>query len=269
MDLVKLTGAQHQFFDDNGYLVVPDVLSTEMIDKLTQVSDRLIESFDANGAYVQRRPGIVQEPDFHPLLTQSPTVPLVAQLLSPNIQLHTTAIIYKFPEPADEEVVNQRGWHRDSGLAVDLRHKNVPRVSIKVGYCLTDFKQSHSGFTLFASGSHLIDTPLPIPKGEVDPVGTIELCLNAGDAFLFENRIFHTSAPNLTDRVSKVIIFGYAYRWMGGSHKAMSLVQPDDAVLAQVDDVAKQLLGATSDGLIDWAKQHDVFPEPTPWVMEI
>ena len=269
MDLVKLTEAQRQFFDDNGYLVVPDVLSTEMVDKLTQVSDRLIESFDANGAYVQRRPGIVQEPDFHPLLTQSPTVPLVAQLLSPNIQLHTTAIIYKFPEPADEEVVNQRGWHRDSGLAVDLRHKNVPRVSIKVGYCLTDFKQSHSGFTLFASGSHLIDTPLPIPKGEVDPVGTIELCLNAGDAFLFENRLFHTSAPNLTDRVSKVIIFGYAYCWMGGSHKAMSLVQPDDAVLAQVDDVAKQLLGATSDGLIDWAKQHDVFPEPTPWVMEI
>ncbi len=269
MDFVKLTGAQRQFFDDNGYLVVPDVLLPEMIDKLTQVSDRLIESFDADGAYVQRRPGIVQEPDFHPLMTQSPTVPLVAQLLSPNIQLHTTAIIYKFPEPADEEIANQRGWHRDSGLAVDLCHKNVPRVSIKVGYCLTDFKQPRSGFTLFASGSHLINTPLPIPKGEVDPVGTIELRLNAGDAFLFENRLFHTSAPNLTDRVSKVIIFGYAYRWMGGSHKAMSLVQPDETVLAQVDDATKQLLGGTSDGLIDWAKQHDGFPEPTPWVMEV
>ena len=67
MDFVKLTDAQRQFFDENGYLVVPDVLSSEMIDKLTQVSDRLIESFDADGAYVQRRPGIVQEPDFHPL----------------------------------------------------------------------------------------------------------------------------------------------------------------------------------------------------------
>ena len=251
MDFVMLTAAQRQFFDENGYLVVPDVLSPEMIDRLTKVSDRLIESFDANGAYVQRRPGIVQEPDFHLLLTQSPTVPLVAQLLSPNIQLHTTAIIYKFPEPADEEIVNQRGWHRDSGLAEDLKHKNVPRVSIKVGYCLTDFKQPRSGFTLFASGSHLIDTPLPIPKGEVDPVGTVELRLNPGDAFLFENRIFHTSAPNLIDRVSKVVIFGYAYRWMGGAHRAMSLVQPDDTVLAQVDDVAKQLLGETNDGLID------------------
>ena len=66
----------------------------------------------------------------------------------------------------------------------------------------------------------------------------------------------------------KVVIFGYAYRWMGGAHRAMSLVQPDEAVLAQVDDVGKQLLGATNDGLIDWAKQHDIFPEPTPWVME-
>ena len=145
----------------------------------------------------------------------------------------------------------------------------MPRVSIKVGYCLTDFKQPRSGFTLLAPGTHLIDTPLPIPKGEVDPVETVELRLNAGDAFLFENRIFHTSAPNLTDRVSKVIIFGYAYRWMGGSHRAMRLVQPDDTVLAQVDDVAKQLLGGTNDGLIDWAKQHDVFPEPIPWVMEV
>ena len=269
MDFVKLTAAQRQFFDENGYLVVPDVLSPEMIDRLTKVSDRLIESFDANGAYVQRRPGIVQEPDFHPLLTQSPTVPLVAQLLSPNIQLHTTAIIYKFPEPADEEIVKQRGWHRDSGLSEDLKHRNLPRVSIKVGYCLTDFKQPRSGFTLFASGSHLIDTPLPIPKGEVDPVGTIELCLNAGDAFLFENRLFHTSASNLIDRASKVVIFGYAYRWMGGAHRAMKLVQPDDTVLEQVDDVAKQLLGGTNDGLIDWAKQHNIFPEPMPWVMEV
>ena len=83
MDFVKLTGAQRQFFDENGYLIVPKVLSPEMIDKLTQVSDRLIESFDADGAYVQRRPGIVQESDFHPLITQSPTVPLVAQLLVP------------------------------------------------------------------------------------------------------------------------------------------------------------------------------------------
>ena len=56
---------------------------------------------------------------------------------------------------------------------------------------------------------------------------------------------------------------------MGGAHRAMSLVQPDETVLAQVDDVGKQLLGATNDGLIDWAKQHDIFPEPTPWVMEV
>ena len=269
MDFVKLTAAQRQFFDDNGYLVVPNAIPPGLVDRLTKVSDRLIESFDQNGYYVQRRPGIVQEPDFHPLLTHSPTVPLVAQLLSPHIQLHTTAIIYKFPQPDDEEAAKERGWHRDSGIAEDLSHANLPRVSIKVGYCLTDFKEPRSGFTLFAQGSHLLDTPLPIPKGEVDPPGTVELRLNAGDAFLFENRLFHTSAPNLSNRVSKVVIFGYAYRWMGGRHGAMQLVHPDETVLAQVDDITKQVLGGPSDGLVDWAEQHDILPEPTPWVMAV
>ena len=269
MKFVKLTTAQRQFFDDNGYLVVPNAIPPEMVERLTAASDRLIESFDRNGDYVQRRPGIVETPDFHRLLAHSPTVPLVAQLLSPNIQLHTTAIIYKFPQADDEEAVRQRGWHRDAGISEDLGHKNLPRIGIKVGYCLTDFHEPRSGFTLFAPGSHLLETPLPIPKGEVEPVETIELRLNAGDAFLFENRLFHTSAPNLSRRIAKVVIFGYAYRWMGGRHGAMKLVEPDETILASVDDIVKQLLGAQSDALIEWAKEHAIMPPSTPWVMEV
>mgnify|MGYP003694531573 CR=1 FL=1 len=67
-----------------------------------------------------------------------------------------------------------------------------------------------------ARGTHLRNEPLAIAKGAVDPLG-VEVCdlkLNAGDALFFENRIFHTAAPNLSDRVSKVLMYGYAYRWM-------------------------------------------------------
>ena len=269
MDFVKLTEAQRHAFDENGYLVVPNALSSEMVDQLTTASDRFIESSNRNSYYVQIRPGIAEEPGFWPLLSHSPTVPLVAQLLSPNIQLHTTSIIYKFPQPADEQAAKERGWHRDAGISDDLGHKNQPRVGIKVGYCLTDFSETRSGFTLFASGSHLLQTPLPIPRGAVDPHGTVELCLNPGDAFLFENRVFHTSAPNLGDHVSKVIILGYTYRWMGGRREAMQAVQPDETVLAQVDTIAKQLMGGPSEGLIEWAREHDVMPEPIQWVMEV
>ena len=151
MEFVELAEEQRRFFDDNGYIVVPDVLSSEEVEQLTQASDRIVESCNSDGPYVQIRPGIVEEPAFHPLLACSPTIPLLVQLLSPNIHLHTTAIIYKFPQITDdEETIKQRGWHRDIGITEDLGHNNLIRAGIKVGYCLTDFHQPHSGCTMFA-----------------------------------------------------------------------------------------------------------------------
>jgi len=93
-------------------------------------------------------------------------------------------------------------------MTEDLGHANIVRAGIKVGYCLTDFSEPMSGFTLFAPGSHLLPTPLPLAQGEIDPPDTVDLRLNAGDAFLFENRIFHTSAPNLQPAAVKSDHFG-------------------------------------------------------------
>ncbi len=271
LEFVKLTDEQRQFFDKNGYLVVPDVLSSKDIDQLTAACDRMIEAFDQDSSYVQQSPGIVVDTNFHPLLAWSPTVPLITQLLSPNIHLHTTAIIYKRSQKQDKpEIVNQRGWHRDIGITEDLGHDNLLRVGIKVGYCLTDFPQPRSGFTMFASGSHLLPTPLPIPRGKVDPSSVLDLCLKAGDAFLFENRIFHTSAPNLSPRTSKVIILGYSYRWMGGRKTNMQQVQPSQKILDQVDPIRQQLLGGESDAVIHWAKENDFNPSASfQWTTEI
>ena len=270
MEFVELAEEQRRFFDDNGYIVVPDVLSSEEVEQLTQASDHIVESCNSDGPYVQIRPGIVEEPAFHPLLACSPTIPLLVQLLSPNIHLHTTAIIYKFPQITDdEETIKQRGWHRDIGITEDLGHNNLIRAGIKVGYCLTDFHQPHSGCTMFAEGSHLEKTPLQIPAGEVDPINAVDLCLNVGDAFLFENRIFHTSAPKLSNRTYKVIIFGYSNRWMGGRKDQMQCVQPDETVLDQVDDIRRQLLGGSSDALSHWAQEQGIAPEPIKWTMEI
>jgi len=268
MEATVLQEEQRQFFDDNGYLVVPGALTPEEVEGLTDISDRLIHDFEReqDQSYVQRRPGIVQEPAFHPLLAHDSTLPLLVQLLTPNIHLHTTAIIYKYPE--SEAATPARGWHRDIGLTQDLGHAGTVRAGIKIGYCLTDFNEPNSGFTLFASGSHKLLTPLPIPKGEVDPKSVTELRLSAGDAFLFENRVFHTTAPNLSPRLSKVIIFGYSYRWMGGRHSGMMQVRPGDDVLEQVDDIRKQLLGGTSEALVEWAETKGLAPPPFEWTME-
>jgi ectoine hydroxylase-related dioxygenase (phytanoyl-CoA dioxygenase family) len=127
--------------------------------------------------------------------------------------------------------------------------------------------------TLMARGTHLREEPLTIPKGGVDPSG-VEVCdvhLNAGDALFFENRIFHTAAPNLSDRTSKVLMYGYAYRWM---KQEVYLENPDPGMLSGVDPVMRQLLGGYRDidtppwALERWAERHAVSRQAVPWTVE-
>ena len=143
MDFFQLTEAQRRDFDADGFLIIPQALDAETVTHLTEAGDRLMKSFmdDPKSVYLQRRDGIVQEEAFDSLVSNSTTVSRVVQLLSPNIHLHTTSLIYKKPQPPDTTPPD-RGWHRDIGIAEDLGHKGLPRVGIKVCYCLTDFLET-------------------------------------------------------------------------------------------------------------------------------
>jgi hypothetical protein len=191
--------------------------------------------------------------------------------LSPNIHLHSTALICKRPENPDAPAF-RRGWHRDIRIPEDLGNSGLPRVGIQVCYCLTDFHRADAGMTLMARGTHLRQEPLVIRRGESDPEG-VEVCdlrLDAGDALLFENRIFHTAAPNRRDRVSRVIIYGYAYRWM---KPEVYLDPPDERHLAGANLILRQLLGGYRDidtppwALQEWARQR-VVRERVPWAVD-
>lgn len=281
MDFTRLTSEQRQSFDEDGFLVVPDALSAETVRQLIAAGDRLSEPFFRKPVIFDRpeynhldlRPGLLREEALLALVANASTMSLVVQLLGPNIHLHSTALIYKRPECPNAPPF-RRGWHRDIRMPKDLGHVGLPRVGIKVCYCLTDFHQPDSGMTLMARGSHLRTTPLAIPKGEVDPSG-VEVCdlrLNSGDALLFENRIFHTAAPNRSDRVSKVLMYGYAYRWM---KPEVYLDVPDQRHLEKASPITRQLLGGYRDidtppwALQEWAKRHHVEPEPVPWTVDI
>lgn len=280
MDFIPLKPEQRRSFDDDGFLVVRKALDEETIARLVNAGDRLAESFFEKPELFDRpeynhldlRPGLLKEAALFDLVTNNATVPLVVQLLSPNIHLHSTALIYKRPESPNAPPF-RRGWHRDIRIPKDLGHQTLPLVGIKICYCLTDFHGSDRGMTLMARGSHRRAEPLAIPKGRVDPPD-VEVCdprLNAGDALLFENRIFHTAAPNRSDRVSKVLIYGYAYRWM---KPEVYLDVADQQLLAKADPIARQLLGGYRDvdtppwALQDWARRHKVEPENVPWTVE-
>jgi len=281
MDFVALTSEQRNAFADDGFLVVSNALDPQTVAQLVEETDRLTEAFlrkpEIAGKpeynHLDLRRGLLNEKALRALVSNSTTVPLVVQLLSPNIHLHSTTVIYKRPESPDDPPF-RRGWHRDIRIPKDLGHEQLPLVGIKVCYCLTDFQQPNCGMTLMARGSHRLPGPLNIPKGGVDPVD-VDVCdlqLNAGDAFFFENRIYHTAAPNRSDRVSKVVIYGYAYRWM---KPEVYLENPDEQQLLTTDPITRQLLGGYRDvdtpawAIERWARRHGLTRDEVPWTIEV
>jgi ectoine hydroxylase len=280
MDFVRLEPEQLRAFNDDGFLVVRKVLDRAQIDSLIEAGDRLAEAFLKKPIVLDRpefnhidlRPGLLEEPALRGLVGCAPIVSLLTQLLSPNIHLHSTALIYKRPENPDAATF-RRGWHRDIRIPEDLGNSGLPRVGIKVCYCLTDFHRDDAGMTLMARGTHLRQEPLVIPRGKADPEG-VEVCdlhLDAGDALLFENRIFHTAAPNRSERTSRVIIYGYAYRWM---KPEVYLDPPEPRYLAGASLIMRQLLGGYRDidtqpwALQEWARTNGVARERVPWAVD-
>jgi ectoine hydroxylase-related dioxygenase (phytanoyl-CoA dioxygenase family) len=279
MDFTPLEPERRAAFEEDGFLVVRGALSAPEVEALRDAGDRIAGSFLTKAAiddkpaynYLDQRPGLLREKALHDLVTHRSTVPLIVQLLGPNIHLHSTALIYKRPSP--NAPLSRFGWHRDIRIPRDLGHTSLPRVGIKICYCLTDFHEPRSGMTLLARRSHKRTEPLAVRQGDVDP-SDLEVCdleLAAGDAFLFENRLFHTAAPNLSDRCSKVVLYGYSYRWM---KTETYLENPDAKELITADPATRQLLGGYRDidtppwALQRWAKRHGVLPEPVPWTVD-
>ena len=282
MEFVQLTETQRQEFEENGYLIVRSAIDSEMIQRLTETGDRLMESFEYHNYYAHRRDGLVQEPAFADLATQSKAVPLILQLLGTNIHITNTALIHKHPQTPEKP--ENRNWHRDVGVHLDVGHAGCPRVGLKVGYCLTDFSVPNSGATWFIRKSHKLSKPLGIPEGAVDPPVYDEPLLRAGDAFLFESRIYHAAGLNFRENISKVVIYGYHYRWVKPDYYLRyynDSLQPNETLVENLDDLGRQFLGASVDtqGRQDpngvhwagpeWAAAHNLNLEQAPQVVAI
>lgn len=271
MDFVKLTDAQRNEFEENGFFIVRSVLDEDMIARLTEAADRIVMERESDAQYVHIRDGLVQEPAFAELTSQTKAIPLVIQLLGTNIHITNTALLYKRPQP--EEMPEHRGWHRDVGLHLDLGHKDTPRVGLKVAYCLTDCHVPNSGATLFIPKSHISGEPLGIPEGKLDPVEPYaEPLLRAGDAYFFENRIYHTTGLNFTDQTAKIVIYGYHYAWLKPEGYLLyynDRQQPDEDTLENVDDLGKQFLGGGGGAASQWAADHNLTLEQEPQTITI
>ncbi|GIU87810.1 MAG: hypothetical protein KatS3mg009_2325 [Acidimicrobiia bacterium] len=243
----RLTDAERAAFERDGFLLLRQVLDPERRSALLRAAERLDAEYRAEPGvtphHVCNRHDLIEADDAFLDLVDLPTVfPKVFGILGWNIQLFHTQLVVTPPAPAGAPAGGY-GWHQDNNrMNLDFETPPPhPRVSVKVGYFLTDLPRPGMGNLCVVPGSHRLGRP-DVPLGE-QPPGATEVTAAAGDAILFDRRIWHAASTNTSDTTRVFLTYGYSYRWL----RPKSRMQ-HDALFARCDPVRRQLLGAAPTG---------------------
>ena len=263
-----LTDHECQAFERDGFLLIPGALPADMTHALNTAVDGIIAKRAEGGATNELKfLDILAEDDiFLELIDWARTFPKVWKILKWNIHLCHTELRVAPPQPKVTGGVNRRlQWSQEGGrLNRELMEANPPpRISVTVGYFLTDLIETGRGNPYVVPGSHLkrsIHAPI---DGDSNLDDSMELCMPAGTAVIFDRRLWRAHGLNRSNTTQRALYIGYSYRWF---HPTVGI--PASYQMERSDPIRRQLLGATTSSLAlttptdadvplrDWIQTH-------------
>lgn len=269
----RLTDEERESFDANGYFVVPGALDSETVQSLVDATDQLVRKerpkYEANGLKPHQPLNILdfmgRDERFLPLIDWPKTFMRVVDILGWHIQLYHSHVIITPPMSEIARATQRRlGWHQDSGrVNIDIESVPRPRISLKVGFFITDTSDTDRGNFHVVPGSHL-SNELELPDDPaVDPPNAVPIRTKPGDAVFFDRRLWHAAGRNTSSVTRKALFYGYSYRWL----------KPRDNMtvghyMASADAVRKQLLGASPNGGFGYTSPADEDVPLKTWIEE-
>jgi hypothetical protein len=244
----KLSEEQKRQWAIDGYFVLKGALSQAEVARLTKEVDRLhrkhvLQNKDADPKKGLDRRNVMEDSDiFVELIDHPATFDLVVELLGPYIQLSMSEVIIRPPNPDFKGYI-----HTDGGPAMQrirVTETSWP-LQLKIQYFLTDVLKPNSGnFTVFP-GSHLRPYPYDGTAPTPETPGTVQLCVNAGDAAFFPHSLWHGVSRNISKRARKTLIYCYSQMCF----RPFDYVKPSAELLERCTPRQRRLLGDTGS---DW-----------------
>ena len=245
---------QCRTFRQQGYLVLPGVLGPDEVEDLVQACQELEQGARARGLEGPEffDHGEIDTYDaFFDLMDHPKTFPAVWSALGWNIRLYTWHITVNRRDPAPEspDGLPIANWHFDGArMSIDPLVHPRPRLSVKIGFYLTDLTELGNGNLYVIPGSHLrSDYSEPDALGDRRPVmpgldQARPVFTRSGDAVLLDRRVWHGIGANLTDNLRIALHYGYSIRWM----QSKSDLGVGEDRYAAADPIRRQLLGANT-----------------------
>jgi ectoine hydroxylase len=223
-------------------VAIPGALSAEQVGRLGRALDRVYhEECELPGGRMHLLGGIGRDEAFLELVDHPAVLPLVCAELGSNIHVYHCHLDVT---PPRREPPAWR-WHQDGGRQnADLETFPRPRMSLKVAFWLSDLSHTGKGNMLVVPGSHEWNT-LPRPAGPelelVGPPGAEAVLAQAGDALVFDRRLWHSCSDNVSAETRKAIFVAYTYRWVRPRDDLG--MDPSSPLFRRLSPVQRQLLG--------------------------
>ena len=218
-DPVVLTQEQREFYFDNGYLIVEEIVPREWVDRLLALTEEMIErsrSLEKSDMIFDLEPGhTADEPRLRRLTSpvehhatywefasQSVIADLAQDLVGPNVKFHHSKLNFKWASGGEEVK-----WHQDIGY---WPHTNYSPLTI--GTYLHDVGDdqgplgaiagSHKGelFNQYDDKGNWVGCLNGADAGTIDPEAADYLTGPAGSVTIHNCRLIHGSRPNLSDK---------------------------------------------------------------------
>jgi hypothetical protein len=239
-----LTPAERDdFFKHKGYLVIPDALSPEVVERTREAVDRLARENPRSGQVTINIADILGRDDAFLDLIDCPRVfPKIWGVLGWNIWVQHSHLVVTPPVPTATGMIDPRepfkyGWHRDGGAINRDVTLNAPLL-VKVGFYLSDVA-AHGGPTLMLEDA---DPNAALPAPAALPPNVRALAVKAGTAVMFSNRSIHSlRSPNTSDETRRAVFIQYGYRWIHSLDRCSV-----EHLADRVGGVRAQLLGLTT-----------------------
>ena len=242
-DSVMTPAERDDFFKHKGYLVVPDALSPEVVERTREAVDRLARENPRPGQVTVNIADILGRDDAFLELIDCPRVfPKIWGILGWNIWVQHSHLVVNPPVKTTTGMLDPRepfkyGWHRDGGAINRDVTLNAPLL-VKVGFYLSDVS-AHGGPTLMLEDA---DPNAAIPAPTALPPNVRALTVKAGTAVLFSNRSIHSlRSPNTSDETRRAVFIQYGYRWIQSLDRCSV-----EHLADRVGGIRRQLLGLTT-----------------------
>jgi ectoine hydroxylase len=241
-------------FEHDGFVRVDNALGPEEVARYRRAVADVYERRGRPWEPLHLLAFIGASPSFVDLLDHPSVIGFVAEILGENIYCYHCHLDV---HPGGEGPSQTWMWHQDGGVINrDLETEPRPRISVKVAWFLTDVSEPGRGNLMVLPGSQRasrIDRP---PDDDNAIPGAEPVLARAGDAVVFDRRLWHMRSPNTSPFTREVLFLAYTFRWV---RPRDDMAVPAE-IRARLSSVQRQLLGDADAEFDRW--MPDLRPPP-------